>query len=330
MYKAPFGFQSSLAAMLVDFVHEKRACGFKYNRAMDHLRRLDRLWFTPGSGTAALSREWFLEFIQGGPGTSRVGPADRVSTWRELVRHARRRGMEGYLPEPGVTFIQRQSCYLPFIFTRAQLGMLFAAADQMLSRPCSPRCPRTIGLMLRLLYGTGLRLGEALALTHGDYDPSEQVLLVRQGKNQNERFIPLAAALGERLREYCNQFPGSADAPIFLSPRHPRALRQKSIRWNFYRLLERTGLPTRTRHGGPRVHDLRHTFAVHRLENWYLSGEDVTSKLPILSVYLGHRGLQETYYYLRITASFFPEIARRLEAYAGDVIPREEARHETH
>lgn len=236
--------------------------------------------------------------------------------------------MEGYLPDAGVLPISCRS-YAPFIFTRKQLGALFAAADQTSVHHSFPRRPWILGLMFRLLYGTGMRLGEALALNMGDYDPIENVLIVRHGKNQTERFIPLTASLGERLREYSKRFPGNVDTPIFLSPKRPRALYHGCIQNNFRKILITAGLPARVHRVGPRVHDLRHTFAVHRLENWYLAGEDITSKLPILSVYLGHRELRDTYYYLRITTSFFPEITRRIEAYAGDVIPKEVC-HETH
>lgn len=328
MRKEQFGFRSPLASVLTNFVREKRTCGFKYHTAIQDLRRLDRMWRTKNVDGPALSREWFAAFVQARPGESPVGPSHRTSIWRELARHARRHGMKAYLPGAGVTPMERQS-YMPFIFTRKQLGTLFAAADQLSVHCWSPRRPWVMGLMLRLLYGTGLRLGEALALTMGDYDPSENVLIVRQGKNRKDRFIPLAATLGKRLQGYFEQFPGSADTPIFLSAHDHRALRHCGIEQNFYRLLSKAGLPARINCCGPRLHDLRHTFAVHRLENWYLAGEDITSKLPILSVYMGHSDLRNTYYYLRITASFFPEITRRLEAYAGDVIPKE-VRHETH
>ena len=329
MYKEPFGFQSSLAEVLTSFVKEKRACGFTYNMEVWHLRQLDQLWSAPGAQVTAVSREWFQEFVRVRPGKSPGCPARRASLWRELVRHARRRGLEGYLPDAGVLPIRCRS-YAPFIFTRKQLGSLFAAADQATVHSCSPRRPWFMGLMLRLLYGTGLRVGEALALNMGDYDPIQNVLIVHQGKNQTERFLPLTASLGERLREYGKRFPGNVDTPLFLSPKCPRAaVYGGCIRRNFRKLLITAGLPARIRRVGPRVHDLRHTFAVHRLENWYLAGEDITAKLPILSAYLGHRELRDTYYYLRITASFFPEITRRLEAYAGDVIPKEVG-HETH
>ena len=328
MRKNHLGFRSPLAGVLAEFVREKRACGHKYQTAVHYLHRLDRMWLAPVGGVPALSREWCDSFIRLRPGESPIGPARRTSIWRELARHARRRGMDAYLSGPDVAPIHHRP-YVPFIYTRAQLGALFAAADQATANYRCPRRPWIMGLMLRLLYGAGLRLGEALALTMGDYDPADNVLTVRQGKNQKDRYIPLALTLGEWLQGYCRRFPGDASTPIFLSPRHHRPILHGCVEKTFLTLLPKAGLPPRVHSSGPRIHDLRHTFAVHRLENWYLAGEDLTAKLPILSVYMGHSSLQNTYYYLRITASFFPEITRRFEAYAGDVIPKE-VRHETH
>ena len=323
------GFQSPLATVLAEFVREKRAFGYKYRAAVSYLRRLDRMWLAPDAGKPELSREWWDCFIRLRPGESVTSPACRMSVWRELARHARRSGIEAYLPGAHVAPIHRRSYYVPFIYTRPQLGAMFMAADQASVHHCSPRRPWIMGLMLRLLYGTGLRLGEALGLTMGDYDPPENVLTVRQGKNQKDRLIPLAPALGERLQGYFRRFPGDVNTPIFLSPQHHRALLHNGIEKLFRGLLIKAGLPPRANRSGPRIHDLRHTFAVHRLENWYLAGENLTAKLPILSVYMGHSSLRDTYYYLRITTSFFPEIARRIEAFAGDVIPKE-VNYETH
>ena len=328
MRKTLLGFRSPLAAMLATFVREKWACGYKYRNAVDWLRQLDRMWLAPNALKPELSREWCVSFIRLRPGESPGSQAYRTAVWRELARHARRGGLEAYLPGPAVTQI-RPPTYVPFIYTRTQLGALFAAADRASVHNRFARCPRVMGLLLRLLYGTGLRIGEALGLTVGDYDSAKNMLTIRQGKNERDRLIPLAPALDKRMKEYLHRFPSDANTPIFSSLRGHLAISRSTVGMHFRKLLPKAGLPPRAHGSGPRIHDLRHTFAVHRLENWYLAGEDVMARLPILSVYMGHRHLRETYYYLRITASFFPEISRRLKAYAGDVIPKE-VDHEAH
>jgi integrase len=181
-------------------------------------------------------------------------------------------------------------------------------------------------LLFRLLYGAGLRISEALALRIGDYDQESGVLCIRESKNRKDRLIPLAPKLAKRVISHIQRFPGSVDTPLFLSPRRTHEITYARIAAVFQgALLPRAGLPPRRDRKGPRIHDLRHTFAVHRLENWFRAGENVEAKLPYLAAYMGHANIQDTYYYLRITQSFFPEIVRRLEAEVGDIIPPVEA-----
>lgn len=315
-------FQSEQASLLTEFYQEKRSCGYKYQSGFILLHQLDRLWLDSEDEKQDLSRIWLERFIQKRSDESPHGPIRRTSIWRELARYARRKGLPAFLPGRDIAPIFRRP-YIPFIYTRSQLNDLFRTADEAAANYHCPRRPYMMGLILRLLYGAGLRLGEALALRIGDYDPNQNMLTIRQGKNQKDRLIPLSSALGGRAQEYFRRFPGMPTTPIFLSPCQDAPIQHACIEKTFRNLLPKAGLPPRVHRVGPRIHDLRHTFAVHRLENWYLAGEDLTAKLPILSVYMGHKNMRDTYYYLRTTASFYPEIARRLEVYVGDVIPRE-------
>ena len=131
----------------------------------------------------------------------------------------------------------------------------------------------------------------------------------------------------------CSTFDGDAQPDVF----RRRALGIAAV-WHLgehARLPERhyvSATPLEVRHctagrgKGPRLHDLRATFAVHRLETWYRPGEDLDAKLPILSVYMGHRGMAGTQHYLRLTPSPFPDVSTRLETTVGHVIPRREVR----
>lgn len=321
MHKNPFGFSSPLAGLLGAFVQEKRDCGYKYETALDMLRQLDRMWSVPGHPSPDLSREWADRFIRLRPGESPHGPAHRARVWRELARHAHRNGMDAHVPASHTMPLARES-FAPYIFSRSQIAALFSVIDNLPAYGWSPRRPWIMALLFRLLYGTGMRLGEARRLEAADFDPKNETLLIREGKNRRDRIVALAPSLADRLREYLQQFPGEANTPLFLSPILPRPLSKTAIRDAFHDFVTKAGLPPRLDGNGPRIHDLRHTFAVHRLENWYRAGENLEAKLPVLAAYMGHSHMRETYYYLRITASFFPEIGRRLEAFVGEVIPQ--------
>jgi len=233
----------------------------------------------------------------------------------------RRQGVHAHVPERHELPIRRHE-YCPYIYSRCELAALFDAVERLPYRSISPRRIPNFRLLFRLLYGAGLRLGEALRLAIGDMNRNSGVLTIRQGKNRKDRIVPLAPGLAARVVEHVDLFPGGPDTPLFLSPFRRHAIDQESVQHAFRtELLTLAGLPPRVRGTGPRIHDLRHTFAVHRLERWFLDGHDVQSMLPYLSAYMGHTHLRDTYYYLRITASFFPEITRRVETRTAGVIP---------
>ena len=323
MHKNEFGFQSVIGDLLTRHIHEKRTYGYKFgDDAVFRLRELDRFVLAENNGQPLLGLSEYGRFVTYREGESAGMQAHRASTWRQFALFCRRQGLNAYVPERHNLPISRQD-YCPYIYSRSELASLFDAIEQLPYRRCSPRRIPNYRLLFRLLYGTGLRLGEALGLTIGDLNQDSQVLTVRQGKNQKDRLVPLAPGLSGLVADHIDQYPGQPDTALFLSPFRPHAIDQQPVRYVFCtELLKLAGLPPRIKRKGPRIHDLRHTFAVHRLEKWFLAGEDVEAKLPYLSAYMGHTHLRDTYYYLRITASFFPEITRRLETRAARVIPR--------
>jgi len=176
--------------------------------------------------------------------------------------------------------------------------------------------------IFRLLYGCGLRLGEALNLRVRDVDLNKGVLTVRQGKFRKDRLVPPALSLVNRLRAYAARLGDRPpDAIFFPSPRDgPISL--GAVYSLFRELLIRCAIPHGGRGKGPRVHDLRHGFAVHTLLRWYREGADLNAKLPLLATYLGHQRLLGTQRYLHLTAELFPEVMARVDAAFSDVIPR--------
>jgi integrase/recombinase XerD len=175
--------------------------------------------------------------------------------------------------------------------------------------------------VLLLLYGTGLRVREAIALNRTDVDRVNSVITVRQTKFFKTRLVPFGRPVGEILARYAAQprpasAVPSAETPFFTTRAGAR-LNQDTFTHIFRRLCEQSGL---RRHDGaryqPRLHDLRHTFAVHRLTSWYQQGADVQQLLPQLSVYLGHTNLAATQIYLSMTPELLHQASLRFEHYA--------------
>jgi integrase/recombinase XerD len=176
--------------------------------------------------------------------------------------------------------------------------------------------------LFRLLYSCGLRVSEALHLHVSEVDLDAGVLTIHQGKFRKDRLVPLPPALTQRLRQYARVIgERSADAVFFPAP-HGGPYHRETIYKLFRYLLWVCRIPHGGRGHGPRLHDVRHTFAVHRLEQWYREGVDLHAKLPVLATYMGHCSITGTQLYLRLTAELFPELSARLDTAYGDCIPR--------
>jgi integrase len=180
------------------------------------------------------------------------------------------------------------------------------------------------GAALALLYVTGLRLGEALRLTLDDVDLSQGLLYVRQTKFGKSRLAPIAADVAQQLRE-CRRSveqrlgDRGGDAPFFCGSRG-KPVSQNALRSSFREVLERTGISHEGPLKRPRLHDLRGTFAVHRLLLWYEQDADLDAKLPLLATYLGHVSLRSSQLYLQLTRDLLGEVVRRHAAHFGHLI----------
>jgi len=175
----------------------------------------------------------------------------------------------------------------------------------------------TFRTLLLLLYGTGMRIGEALRLRGGDVDLGYGILTVRGTKFYKSRLVPLGADVHAHLQAYL-ALAGRVDRddePLFQSRLHKQVPRQV-VETRFRILCNLAGVrrDDDSRYQ-PRIHDLRHTFAVHRLTEWYRKGDDAQALLPALSTYLGHVELHSTQRYLTMTPELLGEANRRFERY---------------
>lgn len=161
-----------------------------------------------------------------------------------------------------------------------------------------------------------------LGLRVSDVDLNRGVLRVRDGKFGKDRLVPPALPLVNRLLTFDAMMGKRSSGAFFFPSDHGGPWRASSFQGLFRQMLFRSDIPFRGRGKGPRLHDVRHTFAVHTLLRWYREGADLDGKLPVLATYMGHRSVDGTQLYLHLTAELFPEITARTSAAFGDVIPR--------
>ena len=249
----------------------------------------------------------------------------KYSVWSQLARIMCRQGCECFIPrlpkEP-------KSDFTPYIFTHGQMSDIFAAADGCrlydIRMGTALIC---IPAILRLLYGTGMRVSEALSVRNRDVHLDEHYIHLRKTKNGSERIVPISESLVAVLRQYTsyrNRMPvknaSAEDGLLFIKPDGPGAS-QGTVYTNFKKILDMCGIPHSGNHHGPRVHDLRHTYAVHSLVQMGRSGMDLYTCLPILSTALGHHSLTATEQYVRLTCSMYPDLEEQCSEINAFVYP---------
>lgn len=302
-------------------VAEKRAVGYKYVAEARVLARFAAFCHGEFPGLDAPSRASVQAWLSAARRRA-VTPATLqtlAAPVRELARWLGRRGVTAYLLPAGA--LPRPARYVPHIYTDQELAALFAQTDRC--RYCSqvPLRHLVMPVLFRTIYACGLRASEARLLRLADVDLDAGALQIRDAKGGKDRQTPISAPLQTRLVGYHAQvvgrsggdwfFPGSAGQPLTLG----------NIDKNFRRFLWQARISHGGRGHGPRVHDLRHTFAVNNLRDWFVRGQDVGALLPVLQTYLGHSSIADTAYYLRLTAESYPHVTAQIQRVVGDVVP---------
>ena len=210
----------------------------------------------------------------------------------------------------------------PYVFSHGELQRLFGAIDVSCRRSAQLDAD-TLRALLLLLYGAGLRFGEAQRLTLDDADLAEAVLTIRNTKFFKSRLVPVGPQLVDALRTYV---AGRIERPLprrgastLLANLDGTPLVMDSVRSRFKRLLDAAGIPRDGKDGrrAPCLHSLRHAAAVHRLESWYRQGADVQRLLPALSTWLGHAHLDGTQVYLTMTPELLQEASVRFDRHVN-------------
>jgi integrase/recombinase XerD len=306
-----------LAAVIEAYIVLQQSLGLRSTTARRSLRRFGRQMGDVHIGS--VQPEQVLGFLQ--------GTAPLSSTWRVkyrllsgLYRFAISRGHVAASPLPPTLpkFPPQQT---PYIYSTEELRRLLDATDTLDSIYARLQAPMFRTLIL-LLYGSGLRVSEALELTMRDVDLEQRIVTVRDTKFYKTRLVPIGpklalelTRLGDRRRRL--PMPDGEGSRFFAS--------RTGARWDYPRVIT---LFQRVRRAAgiecppgelrpPRMHDLRHTAAVHRVIAWYRSGQDVQRLLPQLATYLGHVEISSTQRYLQMTPDLLQEASRRFAMYAN-------------
>jgi integrase/recombinase XerD len=305
---------ATLTAALERYLSVRRALGYDLSTEERVLRRFTALADAEGAEhiTVELFLRWKAHYGHASNSTwaSRLGMVRRFATWLQGIDR------ETEVPPAGL-IVGKLRRGRPYIFSASQIAAIVAEAAKLPS-PYGLR-GWTCATLFGLIATTGLRISEALALDAQHVDLKQGTLTIERSKNGRSRVVPLADSTTERLVAYRHErdrLLGAEQEAFFLFETR-RTPTDGCARYHFAQVCQRIGLrePQRfNRHGrGPRIHDLRHTFAVRTIMDWYRRGLDPDREMPKLSTYLGHVKPEHTYWYIEAVPELLQLAAERAE-----------------
>ena len=288
-----------------------------------YLASFDTFLANIGLAEREISELVFIEWqktLTGKPGSK----ANKIMAIRTFIKYLHTLGISAYTPViPKVV-----DGYMPYIFSDEELNRIFFASDNIVvtkGQP-NPYIKTEFPMILRLLYGCGLRIGETLALQMKDIDLKGGILTLLHVKNKRHRLVPMSPSLTEVLRLYCLAMGiiGTPDAFLFPSIDKAIPISIRSVRNKFDVILKNLGIKLTNRNWherGPCQHCFRHMFVFKSFARAQENGRNINDSVPFLSIYLGHDSLKETEKYLKFSSELFPNAVGLFEGYAGMVFP---------
>ena len=300
-----------MLAPIEEYIALRHALGFKFHGAAQMLR--DFAAFADRRGDTHVRTRTAIEWAK--QGGSQDAARRRLGSVRNLSTFLRAADPRHEII-PKRLFRPKSSPPMPHIYTSAEISTLLGYAAQI--EPPGSFRSQTFVTLFGLLAATGLRTSEALRLRLGDF--SDDGLVIRETKFRKSRFIPLHATTSAALKRYIDSrraVPSVTDH-LFIAERTGRAPRYTVVWWTFRSICQRAGIGIRTASGRrPRIHDLRHTFAVRSLERCAAERREVARHMGALATYLGHTHARHTFWYLHRTPQLLRGIARACELATG-------------
>jgi integrase len=309
----------SLAQHLQDYLALRRSLGFKLRQADCLLRQFVRFAGEQRAShlTAPLAVRWATLPTQVLP----VTLAGRYQIVRHFALYLSTLDARTEVPPAGL-LVYRKRRTPPYFYTDQQVVRLVQAARRLPSAE-GLKGP-TLSTLLGLVAVTGMRIGEATALNRQDVDLSQGLLTIQHPKGDRVRLIPLHAStciVLQRFERLRNRVCPRLRSPSFFVTETGERLNDNWVRIWFATVSRQIGLRGPTDRRGPRIHDLRHRFAIKAMLKWYRTGQDVEPHLPELATYLGHQHVSGTYWYLSATPELLQEATRRWQRGKGAPLP---------
>ncbi len=313
--------RQSLQARIDDYLAERRRQGFHLHSRDTFLSGFAR-FVEAKRHSGPLTAELMVGWVRAGKdGRGDAGTwARRWGRLRHFIRYLQRFEPDTEVPEASL-FGPEPGRVAPHIYREDEIVALLAAARAL--GPSGSLRPFTFETLFGMMASTGMRVSEAIHLRDADVDAHRGILTIRQTKFAKSRQLPIHPSTVKALARYRKQrerhLPTTADMPFLIGSRGCRLglpLDERQAHRVFTSLRDGLDWANRGGHEAPRLHDLRHTFAVRRLMRWYADGADVDQKMLALSTYLGHTEIFYTYWYLTAVPELMAIAAGRFEQFA--------------
>lgn len=318
-------FTSSFNLQIRCFLRQRESMGHNTKSDLPILRNFDYYCtvhdINAKSLTEELIRGWIADQTNNSPKTIN----NKLSVISQFAQYLNLSGHHAYVP---VSRKKEYSNYVPYVFTKEQMKRIMQECDNLLAYQGSLLTYTfCIPAIIRTIYSLGLRIHEATSIDNDDVNLVEGTILIKRSKNGEERLLPINMSLKEVLKQYSNyrnklrlDDVNNPQKPFFISPIGKR-MTDFTLYNTFRRILSRCDIPHLGNKLGPHVHHLRHTFTVHSVGNLIKKGKDMYCALPVLSRFLGHKTLNGTEDYIRLTEEFFPELVAKIEMSTSKLFP---------
>ena len=305
------------ADLIKQYIDYKRSLGFKMEDTDERLRRFDTLTIEHEETKTGISKELFDQWSKPFPEESECNRYIRISILRQFSAYLQLIGYDSYIPK----LPKYSSTFTPHIYTKKEISSIFEACDKLFVKRrymYSQIC--VMPTLVRLLYGTGLRVGEALKLKHKDVNLEQGFIILHECKNGCDRAVPLSNSLVEVFKDYLmykqNQSVNIDSESVFFTAPDGSSCKVCTVYEIFRTILFKAGISYQGRGIGPRLHDLRHTFCVNTLVRMSEAGLDLYYSMPILMTFIGHQSVEATNKYVRLTSEMYPNLLMKVdEAY---------------
>lgn len=322
-HERTFEFGSVFADAIENYLQLKKAVGEKPNVPGTVLRLFDRYCMERSVDIPMITSELVNAWLAASPENKKRTRGIKISVLKGFAAYYASIGNPvTWIPHAG--YAATEPRYVPYIFSENEIINIIQAADSLRQNYGKTRFHIIFPVILRVLYGSGLRISEALRLRIQDVDLENGSLCIFDGKFEKSRRIPISDSLRlvlERYYETNFDYINSFDDEFFFPNPNGEQYSQRTFYDKFREILWKAGISHRGKGYGPRVHDLRHTFAVRSLHQSIASGTDPYVALTSLMVYLGHSKIRSTEYYLRLTSDIYPEILEKIQTLSDLMIP---------